>query len=63
MFETGCQRPDADRLAALRAALAACAERTIREGPWRSGAFEHLARAGVLVAETSAGEGLSSAAE
>jgi len=63
MFETGCQRPDEDRLAALRAALAACAERTIREGPWRSGAFEHLARAGVLAGFIPLDGGGTAAAE
>ncbi|NDC64351.1 MAG: hypothetical protein EBZ59_10300, partial [Planctomycetia bacterium] len=48
MFERECQRPDADRLAAVRGALAARAERTSDVGPWMSGAFAELAAGGVL---------------
>jgi alkylation response protein AidB-like acyl-CoA dehydrogenase len=48
MFTPGCPQPDAERLASLRAALAARVEHTAREGPWRSGAMAELARAGFL---------------
>jgi alkylation response protein AidB-like acyl-CoA dehydrogenase len=63
MFSPGCLQPDCARLASLREALAACAERTAREGPWRSGAFALLARAGFLAGFIPADCGGTDAAE
>ncbi len=47
-----CQPPSIEsiHMASLEAALAAVAERTAREGPWRSGAFAALADSGMLAA-------------
>jgi alkylation response protein AidB-like acyl-CoA dehydrogenase len=48
MFERGHEKPDPVAVHAACTHLAALAERTAGEGPWRSGAFAVLARHGVL---------------
>jgi alkylation response protein AidB-like acyl-CoA dehydrogenase len=48
MFTPGCTHPDATAVRSLCDGLAAAADRTAEIGPWRSGAFEWLARSGGL---------------
>jgi len=48
MFPAHRPHPDPDALAALARALSACADDTRSQGPWRSGAFDMLARSGAL---------------
>lgn len=48
LFSPGCGTPRAAVLASLGEALAARADRTADEGPWRSGSFRLLARQGML---------------
>ena len=48
MFAPGCAEPRAAAVELLGEALASRADRTAREGPWRSGSFRLLARHGML---------------
>ena len=48
MFTAGRDQPDAMDLESLGETLTALADRTVQEGPWRSGAFAALANFGVL---------------
>jgi butyryl-CoA dehydrogenase len=48
MFTTACSQPDPAAIAALGDGLAALADRTAAEGPWRSGSFRLLASHGLL---------------
>ncbi len=48
MFTPGRDQPDAMDLESLGETLTALADRTVQEGPWRSGAFAALAKFGVL---------------
>ena len=48
MFPAHRPHPDPDALAALARALSACADDTRSRGPWKSGAFNLLARSGAL---------------
>jgi alkylation response protein AidB-like acyl-CoA dehydrogenase len=62
MFERCSATPDPVALHATCGELAALAERTAGEGPWRSGAFAVLARQGVLagfIPEDAGGTGAS----
>ena len=60
---SAADRPAAEPLAALQADLDAVAERTRDIGPWRSGAFEALARHGLLAGFVPADCGGSAASE
>ena len=62
MFQRGTEKPDPVALLATCTELAALAERTVVEGPRRSGAFAVLARQGVLagfIPEDAGGTGAS----
>ena len=63
MFSSDRQHPDAAALAQLTAELAARGPRTTVEGPWASGAFDCLARSGVLGGFIPADSGGVAAAE
>jgi alkylation response protein AidB-like acyl-CoA dehydrogenase len=63
MFTPGCTRPDPSALRSLAAELARSADATDAVGPWRSGSFAALARAGVLAGFVPADCGGTEAAE
>ena len=63
MFTPGRTRPDPSALRALSAELARFADATEAVGPWRSGSFAALARAGVLAGFVPADCGGTEAAE
>ena len=63
MIVWDCDEPGALPLEATCGELAALAERTAGEGPWRSGAFAVLARRGVLAAFVPADAGGTGASE
>jgi butyryl-CoA dehydrogenase len=48
MFTSGCSQPEPTVIARLGDGLAAFADRTAEEGPWRSGSFRLLASHGLL---------------
>jgi alkylation response protein AidB-like acyl-CoA dehydrogenase len=63
MFTATSTAPDAAALARLEAAIAACAERSADEGPWRSGAMAHLASSGALAGFVPEAHGGTAAGE
>jgi alkylation response protein AidB-like acyl-CoA dehydrogenase len=63
MFTPGCRQPDHVALSALCDTLTGLARETAEIGPWRSGAFPALARAGGLAGFISADCGGSAATE
>lgn len=65
MFTSDPRRPDGDGLTRLRGELARLATATDRDGPWRSGALDHLFASGLpagFIATEDGGSGANEAA-